>query len=504
MARCPRTAPCSTARASKGRPTSPWWATRARWASSSAVSPRRARPTSWRRRLPCRATATPSSARGRCSRSWRAPASAEPSHGPPAQGRGDRPRRHPLPRPDAGARLLHARARPRRGAAARGDRAHPAPRGRRHGRSRAGRPAAQPRGAERGPRLPRRRRARHGRAGPLPPGRGRGGARRPGRALRRARHGAVGLRARSGRQHHRAEAAAGGVMPRFGTSLPGVQQIPARAQAWERAIGGAQVLEAARMAERAGFDWVSCSDHVAVPVSRAAAMGATWFDAGSTLAFVAGATTRIRLLSHVLVLPYRHPLVIAKQYGTLDHLSGGRLILGVGSGHLKPEFRSVGADFERRGAQSDEYVQAIAAAWEQEVAGFDGQTVAFRDVMVAPRVAQRPRPPIWVGGNSQAAVRRAARHADGWIPWQLTPDDFAAAAADARRLRAEAGRPEAFEVVAPLAVPAGVTAEALVAAVARWRAAGATAFHTGIAACDLADLLARLEWFGREVIPRVA
>src|SRR3989442_2157278 len=113
-------------------------------------------------------------------------------------------------------------------------------------------------------------------------------------------------------------------MPRFGTSLPGVQQIPARAQAWERTIGGAQVLEAARAAERAGFDWVSCSDHVAVPVSRAAAMGATCSDAGSTLAFVAGATTRIRLLSHVLVLPYRHPLVVAKQYGTLDHLSGGR------------------------------------------------------------------------------------------------------------------------------------------------------------------------------------
>jgi len=207
-------------------------------------------------------------------------------------------------------------------------------------------------------------------------------------------------------------------MPRFGTSLPGVQQIPARAQAWERDVGGPHILEAARAAERAGFDWVSCSDHVAVPVSRAAAMGAAWFDAGSTLAFVAGATTHIRLLSHVLVLPYRHPLVVAKQYGTLDRLSGGRVILGVGSGHLKPEFTVLGADFARRGALTDEYLAAIAAAWTEEVASFAGETLAFRDVIVAPRPAQRPRPPIWVGGNSRAAVRRAARLADGWVPWR--------------------------------------------------------------------------------------
>ena len=293
-------------------------------------------------------------------------------------------------------------------------------------------------------------------------------------------------------------------MPRFGTSLPGVQQIPARAQAWERDVGGPHILEAARAAERAGFDWVSCSDHVAVPVSRAAAMGAAWFDAGSTLAFVAGATTHIRLLSHVLVLPYRHPLVVAKQYGTLDRLSGGRVILGVGSGHLKPEFTVLGADFARRGALTDEYLAAIAAAWTEEVASFAGETLAFRDVIVAPRPAQRPRPPIWVGGNSRAAVRRAARLADGWVPWQLEPEACTAAVAEARRLRAEAGRPEAFEVVAPLAVPADATVDALVAAAARWRGAGATAFHAGMAARGLAEFLARLEWFGREVIPRVA
>ena len=290
----------------------------------------------------------------------------------------------------------------------------------------------------------------------------------------------------------------------FGTSLPGVQQIPARTRSWEREIGGAELIEAARTAERSGFAYVSCSDHVAVPSSRAAAMGATWYDAGSTLAFVAGATTRIRLLSHVLVLPYRHPLIVAKQYGTLDHLSGGRVILGVGSGHLKPEFKVLGADYERRGPVSDEYIAAVVAAWTSDVARFEGETVAFRDVIVSPRPARRPRPPIWVGGNSRAAVRRAARHADGWVPWELTPEACAGAVAYARRVRAQAGGPAAFEVVAPLGAAPEASADEIAGAAARWREAGATAFHVGLGARSLAELLARLEWFGREVMPRVS
>ena len=289
----------------------------------------------------------------------------------------------------------------------------------------------------------------------------------------------------------------------FGTGLPGIQQIPARSRAWERALTPAQLLEAARVADATGWSWLSCSDHVAVPASRAEAMGATWYDAGSTLAFVAGVTTRIRLLPHVLVLPYRHPLVVAKQYGTLDRLSGGRLILGVGSGHLKPEFRSVGADYERRGAITDEYLRAIAAAWESEVARFEGDTIAFHDVLVSPRTEQRPRPPIWVGGNSRAAVRRAARLADGWVPWELTPEACADAVAAVRRLRVEAGRPPVFEVVAPLGVAPDATAGAVTEAAARWREAGATAFHVGLPADDFAAYLGRLAWFADAVMPRI-
>jgi probable F420-dependent oxidoreductase len=289
-------------------------------------------------------------------------------------------------------------------------------------------------------------------------------------------------------------------MLRFGTALPGVQQIPGRSRAWERALAGADLIAVARAAEAAGFAWVSCSDHVAVPASRAEAMGAVWYDAGSTLAFVAGATTRLGLLSHVVVLPYRHPLVVAKQYGTLDRLSGGRVILGVGSGHLKPEFRALGADFARRGRVTDESLQAIEAAWTSDVASFAGETVAFRDVAVAPRPVQRPRPPLWVGGNSRAALRRAARLADGWIPWEIDAPALAAAGAWAREERARAGRAGPFEVVAPLAVAADAGAEDVRAAVAGLRAAGATAVQVGVAAGGLDALLARIAWLGREVI----
>jgi len=289
-----------------------------------------------------------------------------------------------------------------------------------------------------------------------------------------------------------------------GVSLPAVQQIPGRARPWEAAVGGPEILAAARAAEAAGLAWVSCSDHVLVPAVRAAAMGPVWYDAGSTLAFVAGATTHIRLLSHVLVLPYRHPLVVAKQYGTLDRLSGGRLILGVGSGHVKAEFAVLGARYERRGRVTDESLGAIAAAWEQEIAAYAGETVAFRDVIVAPRPVQRPRPPIWVGGNSRAALRRAARLADGWIPWQLTPEDLAAAAAAARALRAEARREAPFALVAPLDVPIEAGAEAVLAAAARWRRAGATALHAGVAAESFAAWCERIAWLGREVLPHLA
>jgi probable F420-dependent oxidoreductase len=290
----------------------------------------------------------------------------------------------------------------------------------------------------------------------------------------------------------------------IGIGLPIVQQVPGQAQAWEADAGPAELLAVARAADRLGFAWVTCSDHVAVPLSHAPSMGATWYEPSTTLAFVAAATTRIRLLSHVLVLPYRHPLIAAKQFATLDRLSGGRVIIGVGSGHLKPEFRSLGIDHAARAALSDEYLQGLAAALEQDVSTFAGEHVAWRDMLVAPRPVQRPRPPLWVGGNTPAVARRAGRLGDGWVPWQLAPAQLADGARIAREAYRASGRDGRFDVIAPLNAGRAEPAEELAATVLDWRAHGATAVHLGLAHRSADDLIELLERIAATVFPALS
>lgn len=280
---------------------------------------------------------------------------------------------------------------------------------------------------------------------------------------------------------------------RVGLGMPIVQQVPGRAQAWEAQAGTRELVRVAQAADALGFAWITCSDHVAVPLSYAPAMGATWYEPATTLAYLAAMTTRIQLLSHVLVLPYRHPLTVAKTYATLDHLSGGRVILGVGSGHLKPEFASLGADHQRRGAVTDEYLQALRVALESAPSSFSGDLIRWRDMIIAPRPTRLPRMPLWVGGNSRRAALRAATLADGWIPWEIGVDEFVARLGDIRTERARAGAAASFEIVAPMHIGHELDATAIAAQLDHWRALGATAFHVGVASKDLTDLLARLE-----------
>jgi probable F420-dependent oxidoreductase len=284
-------------------------------------------------------------------------------------------------------------------------------------------------------------------------------------------------------------------MSEFGIGLPIVQQVPAHAAAWESAGNADDLRTIAAAADRLGYAWLACSDHVAIPASHAPAMGATWYDPATTLAYLAAVTTRIRLLTHVLVLPYRHPLATAKLVATLDALSAGRVIIGAGAGHLKPEFRSLGVDHADRAAIADEYVAALAAALEADVSSFSGDRVRWRDMIVAPRPVQRPRPPIWLGGNSRAAAARAGRRADGWIPWELTPAALAAGVAALSAARRATGRSGRVSIVAPVAAGRVEDIAALRDEIAAWRAAGATAFHVSFRHHSADDLVGLLERF---------
>ncbi|MBY8343491.1 MULTISPECIES: LLM class F420-dependent oxidoreductase [Streptomyces] len=228
--------------------------------------------------------------------------------------------------------------------------------------------------------------------------------------------------------------------------LPVQSQSTIYAEGWEDRAGPADLVEIARAAERAGFDYVASCDHVAVPRRLASAMSTVWYDPVATLGFLAGVTERVRLLSHVAVVGLRHPLITAKQYATVDHLSSGRLILGVGAGHVREEFEVVGADFERRGAVLDECIDALRAALgPQEFPEHHGKLYDFEGLGQRPRPAQE-KVPLWVGGSSPAAVRRAALKADGWLPQGDPRDRLPAQIAKLRRLRAEAGVEEPITV----------------------------------------------------------
>lgn len=232
----------------------------------------------------------------------------------------------------------------------------------------------------------------------------------------------------------------------YGMQLPVQSQSTIYAEGWEDRAGPADLVEIARAAERAGFDYVASCDHVAVPRRLASAMSTVWYDPVATLGFLAGVTERVRLLSHVAVVGLRHPLITAKQYATVDHLSSGRLILGVGAGHVREEFEVVGADFERRGAVLDECIDALRAALgPQEFPEHHGKLYDFEGLGQRPRPAQQ-KVPLWVGGSSPAAVRRAALKADGWLPQGDPRDRLPAQIAKLRRLRAEAGVEEPITV----------------------------------------------------------
>ncbi len=183
------------------------------------------------------------------------------------------------------------------------------------------------------------------------------------------------------------------------------------------------ILGMAVAAEELGFDSLWVSDHILIPDSHKG-FGSVFFEPLVTLAQVASCTSRVLLGTSVIILPYRNPIVLAKTVSTLDVLSNGRIIFGVGTGWLREEFHALGVSYEERGAITDEGIEIIRSLWTLEKPSFKGRYYGFSNIGFLPKPVQKPHPPIWIGGNSKRAVERAANLGDGWHPVGLVPEEI--------------------------------------------------------------------------------
>jgi len=207
--------------------------------------------------------------------------------------------------------------------------------------------------------------------------------------------------------------------------------------------GPESIARLAPLAEELGYDSLWMGEHVVVPDPRRPPSpmdpDEPIQDPLVALAFAAALTKSIRLATGIIILPQRNPVVLAKQLASLDSISGGRLIFGLGVGYLEPEMAAIGVPMERRGRRADEYLAAMRALWEQERPSYDGEFVRFDGVNAYPRPAQS-RLPVVIGGHTAAAHRRAARSAQGWYGFLLDLDQTADQVAGLRRALAEEGR----------------------------------------------------------------
>ena len=216
---------------------------------------------------------------------------------------------------------------------------------------------------------------------------------------------------------------------------------------YRRLASPENIKRAAMLSESLGFDSVWVTDHVVVPSASVEAFGPAFYEGMAVMSYVAGITNRVQIGAAILIVPYRHPLVLAKMLATADQLSGGRLILGAGLGWLESESTLLGVPHGRRAAIADEALGAMRACWENDEPEFHGEIYDFAGFHFAPRPHENRRLPILIGGASTAALRRAARFGDGWIGDGQTFEELEVALAQlSRELKAQGRSLDEMEV----------------------------------------------------------
>ncbi|XKK60866.1 TIGR03619 family F420-dependent LLM class oxidoreductase [Streptomyces sp. ARC32] len=274
---------------------------------------------------------------------------------------------------------------------------------------------------------------------------------------------------------------------RIGITSPVVTAVPGVHSPWERGAGVEELGAVAEAADRLGFHHLTCSEHVAVPVDVAEQRGGTYWDPLATFGYLAARTRRIRLATQVLVLGYHHPLALAKRYGTLDRISGGRLVLGLGVGSLEEEFRLLGAAFEGRGGIADDALAALRASLSRREPVYHGQHFDYEGFVVEPHAVQETVP-LWIGGRTLRSLRRAVAYGNGWVPFGLPLDRL-------REMVDAAPLPEGFEVVLSAGRPLDPSgdADAAARALRKVSEAGATLVSVSLAAESSAHYVEQLE-----------
>jgi probable F420-dependent oxidoreductase len=290
-------------------------------------------------------------------------------------------------------------------------------------------------------------------------------------------------------------------------------------QSPDQFLTASAIAEMAQALERAGIDAAYVTDHPA-PADR-------WLQSGGhhaldpfvALAFAAAATTRLLLHTNIIVIPYRNPFMIAKSVASLDVLSGGRVIMGLGSGYLEGEFKALGAIFTGRGAVMDEAIELMKQVWTGQSVSFQGEYFQADGNTALPVPAQHPHPPIWVGGNTDRAIRRAVETGDGWSPFPVkgkmtqrvrtdeivTIDDLKRKIDQANALGQEIGRAKPIDVCM---TPFGLTmqsgqrpeASAIVDGLSALAEIGVTWSSIALLCSDRREYLDNVDWFAREVI----